>query len=220
MCPGGCDAVGILRSLYPVSRGELRGKLRLHLRRTCRRGGPAVRRLRIRYASRGSALAAGEPRRPSDARSVRRGAVPLADHLCGVGGPHQRRHGHGAPGHLHGVRHAYHLRPSAPSAARRRLCRADVRDGRRDAHRHPGRLGRHRAASGGLGLGHCQRLVRDALHHGTPTALWPVGSPHHHRLRHGHRRYCRRSRVAYRRGGRFAARSVGRPRACFRFSRV
>lgn len=73
MCPGGCDAVGILRSLYPVSRGELRGKLRLHLRRTCRRGGPAVRRLRIRYASRGSALAAGEPRRPSDARSVRRG---------------------------------------------------------------------------------------------------------------------------------------------------
>ncbi|MFR5091685.1 MAG: EamA family transporter [Adlercreutzia equolifaciens] len=42
---------------------------------------------------------------------------------------------------------------SAPSAARRRLCRADVRDGRRDAHRHPGRLGRHRAAGGGLGWG-------------------------------------------------------------------
>lgn len=75
---------------------------------------------------------------------------------------------------------------AAPSAARRRLCRADVRDGRRDAHRHPGRLGRHRAAGGGLGLGHCQRLVRDALHHGAPTALRPMGSPHRHRLRDGH----------------------------------
>lgn len=32
MCPGGCDTVGILRSLHPVSRGELRGKLSLHLR--------------------------------------------------------------------------------------------------------------------------------------------------------------------------------------------